>query len=275
MAQRILCLGYGYVASAFARRLGPAGWRVAGTYRETPPTDIYAIQFGIPPSDELRRAARETDAVLISVPPGAAGDPTLQALAQELSRPGVWIGYLSTTGVYGDRAGGVVTEEDAPTPLSPQAQARVQAEQGWRALGAHIFRLPGIYGPGRSAFDRLRTGEARRIVKPGLVHARVHVDDIASALEASLARPNAGRIYNICDDTPTPPQEVITYAAQMIGVAAPPEQPYAPGIVPPQAERFYTESRRVSNARAKAELGWRPQYPSYREGLAAIRAEEG
>lgn len=275
MAQRLLCLGYGYVASALARVLGPQGWRVAGTYRDVAPTDIYAIALSAPPSDELRRAARETDAVLVSVPPLATGDVVLPMLASELSRPGVWIGYLSTTGVYGDRAGGVVTEDDAVNPTSEQAQRRVQAENGWRALGAHVFRLPGIYGPGgRSAFDRLRAGDARRIVKPGLVHSRVHVDDIATVLAASLARPNAGRIYNVADDTPSSPQEVVAYAADLLGVPAPPETPYTPDSVPANARRFYEESRRVSNARAKAELGWTPRYPSYREGLAAILAEE-
>lgn len=270
VAQQLLCLGYGYVASAFARLLQPRGWRVSGTYRSAPPEGVTAVRFGDP---ALVDAIRAADAILVSAPPTDDGDVMAPLVRDAPARPGAWIGYLSTTGVYGDRGGGWVSEDDAPAPLSGPARLRVAAEAQWTPLGAHIFRLPGIYGPGRSALDRVRDRTARRVVKPGLVHARIHVDDIAAALAASLARPRPGRIYNIADDAPTPPEEVIAYAAALLGVAPPPETPWTPDAVPPNARRFYEESRRVSNARAKAELGWAPLYPSYREGLAAIRVE--
>ena len=163
---------------------------------------------------------------------------------------------------------------------SPEAARRVAAERDWleagRGMGltVTVFRLPGIYGPGRSAFDRLRRREARRIASPGQVFSRIHVDDLAAGLEASIARPRPGGIYNLCDDEPAPNSDVVAYAAQLLGVAAPPEIMLAEAKLPPAALRFYAESKRVSNARAKAELGWRPAYPSYREGLRAVLESE-
>ncbi len=276
MAQRLLCLGYGYVAATLAKGLAAQGWEIVGTYQRTAPAGIHALPFrdGVASADLLAEA-RRADAVLASIPPGEAGDPGLRGLADDLARPGVWLGYLSTTGVYGDRDGAWVTEEDAPNPSHETPARRVAAEAGWRALGAQVFRLPGIYGPGRSAFDRLRAGDARRVVKPGLVLSRAHVEDIAAALAASIARPDPGRIYNVCDDEPAPPQDVITHAARLLGIDPPPEIPFASAQLPPAAARFYTDNRRVSNARAKAELGWSPRYPTYREGLAAILAAGG
>jgi nucleoside-diphosphate-sugar epimerase len=274
MARRLVCLGYGYVASALAQLLRGEGWSVTGTQRQAP-ADAAMIAFDGkigPPS--LFAAITEADAILASSPPDDDGDPAWRLLQAACGASGAWLGYLSTTGVYGDRAGGWVFEDDRRAPSSAVSARRVIAEDQWRSIGAQVFRLPGIYGPGRSAFDRLRRGEARRVIKPGLVHSRAHVDDIAAVLAASLARPSAGRIYNVADDTPAPPQDVVAYAAQLLNMAPPPERPYAPEAVTPAAQRFYLESRRVSNARAKAELGWRPQYPSYREGLAAVLAEE-
>lgn len=267
MARRLVCLGYGYVAQGLARTLGPA-WEVQGTHRDRP------LCFdGATVSDELRDAVAGADAVLASIPPDDAGDPAFRLLADVLPA-GAWLGYLSTTGVYGDRNGGWAFEDDPPTPSSTLSARRVLAETQWRARGAHVFRLPGIYGPGRSALDRVRAGDAQRVVKPGLVFSRAHVDDIAAALAASMARPDPGRIYNIVDDEPAPPQDVITCAAQLLGVDPPPEIAFDDARLSPQAARFYADNKRVSNARAKAELGWTPLYPSYREGLAAIRAEE-
>jgi nucleoside-diphosphate-sugar epimerase len=262
MARRLVCLGYGYVAQALARAM--RSWEVEGTHRDRP------LRFdGAVASDELRDRLRNAAAVLASIPPDDSGDPALRVLGEALPA-GAWLGYLSTTGVYGDRAGGWCFEDDPPAPSGPIPARRVRAEAEWRAHGAHIFRLPGIYGPGRSALDRLRAGDARRVVKPGLVLSRAHVEDIAAALALSLEQPNPGRIYNICDDEPAPPQDVVTHAAQLLGVAPPPQISFADAALPAAAARFYEDNRRVSNARAKAELGWRPKYPSYREGLAAI-----
>jgi nucleoside-diphosphate-sugar epimerase len=181
-----------------------------------------------------------------------------------------WLGVFSTTGVYGDRAGGWAFEEDDVTPQSAEAHGRVRQEAAWLALGAEVFRLPGIYGPGRSAFDRLKAGTAQRIVKQGQVFSRIHVDDIASAVEAAILRPGARRILNIVDDMPAPPQDVITHAAALFGVAPPPEIAIADGALSPMAARFYAESKRVSNAKAKGTLGWMPRFATYREGLKAI-----
>jgi nucleoside-diphosphate-sugar epimerase len=215
----------------------------------------------------------------VTAPPTAEGCPGLSALIPALARAGAfpdWIGYLSTTGVYGDRRGGWVFETSRLAAQSPEAARRVAAERDWLDLGrgmgltVAVFRLPGIYGPGRSALDRLRAGEARRIAAPGQVFSRIHVDDLAAGLAASIARPRARGIYNLCDDEPAPNSEVIAYAARLLGMAPPPElSPDQAGLSGP-ARRFYAESKRVSNARAKAELGWRPAYPTYREGLRAI-----
>ncbi|MDX2233156.1 MAG: SDR family NAD(P)-dependent oxidoreductase [Hyphomonadaceae bacterium] len=262
------------MASALAATLQPKGWRVTGTYRTAAPSGVEAVAFDGRASPALHAALAQADAVLSSIPPDDAGDPALRALGAHLGRPGVWTGYLSTTGVYGDRGGAWVDEDTPIAPLSVQAQRRAAAEDGWRSIGAHVFRLPGIYGPGRSALDRLRAGEARRVVKPGLVHSRIHVDDIATALAASIAHGGPAQTWNVTDDAPSPPQDVIVYAAQLLDMPPPPETPYDPAAMAPQARRFFEESRRVSNARLKAALGWRPAYPSYREGLAAILAQE-
>jgi len=232
----------------------------------------------------LARELAKAQAVLITAPPGPAGCPALPvlvpALAQSAAFPD-WIGYLSTTGVYGDRHGGWVFEDSRLAAQSVEGARRMMAERDWLEVGrgmgltVTIFRLPGIYGPGRSAFDRLRDGRARRIAAPGQVFSRIHVDDLAAALEASIARPRAGGIYNLCDDEPAPNSEVIAHAARLLGLPPPPEVALADASLSPAALRFYAESKRVSNARAKAELGWRPAYPTYREGLAAVLAAGG
>ena len=202
------------------------------------------------------------------------------ALARARAFPD-WIGYLSTTGVYGDRRGGWVFETSRLAAQSLEGARRVVAERDWLEVGrgmgltVTVFRLPGIYGPGRSAVDRLRAGEARRIAVPGQLFSRIHVDDLAAGLAASIGRPRAGGIYNLCDDEPASNSEVIAYAAGLLGMDPPPEIPLAQAGLSPAAQRFYAESKRVSNARAKAELGWRPAYPSYREGLRAILAAGG
>ena len=187
-----------------------------------------------------------------------------------------WIGYLSTTGVYGDRQGGWVFEKSRLAAQSPEGARRVAAERDWLEVGrgmgltVTIHRLPGIYGPGRSAFDRLREGRASRYAAPRHLFSRIHVDDLAAELAASIARPRAGAVYNVCDDEPAANSEVVAHAARLLGIEPPPEVPLDLAALAPAARRFYAESKRVSNARAKAELGWRPAYPTYREGLAAV-----
>lgn len=230
------------------------------------------------------RELKDAQAVLITAPPGPEGCPGLQALVPALAQAQAfpdWIGYLSTTGVYGDRRGGWVFEESRLAAQSLEGARRVAAERDWLEVGrgmgltVTIHRLPGIYGPGRSTLDRLREGRARRVGAPGQVFSRIHVDDLAAGLEASIARPRAGGIYNLCDDEPAPNSDVIAYAAGLLGMAVPPETPLDLEALSPSARRFYAETKRVSNARAKAELGWRPAYRTYREGLAQVLAIEG
>lgn len=278
---RLFIFGYGFTGRALARRLRAEGWSVTASHRG--PADAL-IADGVTPVHVDDRAAlvrvlAETRALLVTAPPGPEGCPGLNTLVPALAQANAfpdWTGYLSTTGVYGDRRGGWVTERSALAAQSVEGARRVGAERDWLEVGrgmgltVTVFRLPGIYGPGRSAFDRLREGKARRIVAPGQVFSRIHVDDLAAGLAASIARPRAGGVYNLCDDEPAPNPDVIAHAAGLLGMPAPPAIPLAEAGLSPQAQRFYAESKRVSNALAKAELGWRPAYPTYREGLAAI-----
>jgi nucleoside-diphosphate-sugar epimerase len=284
---RLFIFGYGYSGRALARRLRPKGWQVSAGVRD--PADAARLEAdgvtAVPLADRdgLAEALARTQALLITAPPDAGGCPGLRTLVPALATANAfpdWTGYLSTTGVYGDRHGGWVFEESRLSAQSVEGARRVGAERDWLDVGrgmgltVAIFRLPGIYGPGRSALDRLRAGEARRIVAPGQVFSRIHVEDLAAGLEASMARPRAGAIYNLCDDEPAPNSDVVSYAACLLSLPPPPEIPLAEAQLSPAALRFYAESKRVSNARAKAELGWRPEYPSYREGLRAVLAAE-
>jgi nucleoside-diphosphate-sugar epimerase len=287
-SRRLLIFGYGYAGRALAQRLQPQGWRVSATIRR--PADRAKLDAeGVTPvpagnRQAMARAVRDADAVLVTAAPDSEGCPGLRALVPALATARAfpdWIGYLSTTGVYGDRHGGWVTEQSRLAAQSLEGARRVGAERDWLEVGrgmgltVTLFRLPGIYGPGRSGLDRLRAGEARRIVAPGQVFSRIHVDDLAAGLEASIARPRAGGVYNLCDDEPCANAEVVAYAAELLGLPVPPEIPLAQAGLPAAAQRFYAESKRVSNARAKAELGWRPAYPTYREGLRAVLASGG
>lgn len=285
---RLLIYGYGFAGKALARRMTAKGWSVSATYRD-PDAAASMLAAGIDPVPAQDKAAvaerlAETQAVLVTPPPGPEGCPALQVLVPALARAGAfpdWLGYLSTTGVYGDRQGGWVFEGSRLAAQSPEGARRVGAERDWLEVGrgmgltVTVHRLPGIYGTGRSAFDRLREGRAKRYALPGHVFSRIHVDDLAAGLEASIARPRAGGIYNLCDDEPAANSAVIAHAAKLLGVEPPAETAVDLDAMPPQARRFYAETKRVSNALAKAELGWTPAYPSYREGLAAILAAGG
>ena len=280
---RLFCFGLGFSAEALARRLAPKGWRIAGTART--PEKVIALAargfeaFAFPLADPTE-ALRGTTHVLVSTPPGPSGDPALRythALEALTPRP-LWLGYLSTTGVYGDRQGAWVDEQTPATPSSDRGKRRAEAEHAWLAWGraagvpVHVFRLAGIYGPGRNQLVSLREGSARRIVKPGQVFSRIHVDDIAQVLEASMARPRYGAIYNVCDDEPAPPHEVVEYAAKLLNCASPPLERFEDAVpsMSEMAQSFYTESKRVRNERIKQELGIELHYPTYREGLKAL-----
>ena len=288
MKRRLFCFGYGFSASVLAARFLPQGWAVAGTTRK--PDKLAALAAaGVEaflfdrdrPLDDPTAALAGATHVLISAPPDAQGDPVLdQHAAEILACQGIeWLGYLSTTGVYGDRGGAWVDEDSALEPTGPRGERRLAAERGWLALWrdhglpVHLFRLAGIYGPGRNALETVRRGRAQRIDKPGQVFSRIHVEDIASVLEASIAAPNPGRAYNLCDDDPAPPEAVIAHACALLGVEAPPLVPFEAAELSDMARSFYRDNKRVSNARIKAELGVALAYPDYKTGLAALLAE--
>jgi nucleoside-diphosphate-sugar epimerase len=282
---RLFCFGLGYSALVLARKLRAEGWEIAGTCRSAEKQaalaaeGIAAARFDRGRSlDDPAAALRGATHLLSAVPPDAAGDPVLDHHGADLARAPslVWAGYLSTTGVYGDRGGGWVDESAELRPTGERGRRRVAAEAGWLALGRqsrlpiHIFRLAGIYGPGRSALDAVRRGEAKRIEKPGQVFSRIHVEDIAAALGASMARPHPGAVYNLCDDDPAPPHEVVAYACALLKVEPPPLVPFAEAELSAMARSFYDDNKRVLNTRLKRELGVTLKYPSYREGLAAL-----
>ncbi|MFO1070405.1 MAG: SDR family NAD(P)-dependent oxidoreductase [Geminicoccaceae bacterium] len=283
MSDTLFCFGYGYCAAVLAARLRARGWAVRGTSRDPAKLatmrdqgiDAFAFSRESPLADPQAALAGVTH-VLHSVVPDAGGDPVLDRHLSDLQAcPTLrWLGYLGTTAVYGDRGGAWVDEDTPIEPTLARADRRARAEAGWLASGlpVHIFRLAGIYGPGRNAFVSLRDGTARRIVKPGTVFSRIHVDDIASVLEASIARPRPGAVYNVCDDEPEAAAEIVRYAAELMGVEPPPEQDYATAELSPMARTFYRDSRRVRNRRIREELGVELAYPTYREGLQALLA---
>ncbi len=288
MANTLFCFGYGFTAAALGERLLREGWRVRGTTRSAKKADKMRAAGAEPviwsagslfPSDELDDAT----AVLLSIAPDEAGDPVYRCCAPALAAaaPGVgWLGYLSTTGVYGDRKGGAVDETSDLAPTGERGKRRVRAEANWtlfameHALPFHVFRLGGIYGPGRSALDQVRTGTARRVEKPGQVFNRIHVADAADALARSIAAPKDGAIYNLVDDEPSAPGDPALYAARLLDAPPPPAVPFASAELSAMARSFYSDNKRVSNARLKSDLGWAPRYPSFREGLEAIAAGE-
>jgi nucleoside-diphosphate-sugar epimerase len=286
----LFCFGLGYSALALADRLELEDWKISGTCRSEEKAralagrGIEALVFdrGRPLADAAAALARVTH-LLSSVPPGADGDPVLHAHADAImAAPRLtWVGYLSTTGVYGDRDGGWVDETTPVAPTTDRGERRLAAETAWlelcerHGLPVHIFRLPGIYGPGRNQFAALRAGAAKRIDKPGQVFSRIHVADLAQALHASMARPNPGAVYNVCDDEAAPPQDVVAYAAGLLDIEPPPLTRFDEAELTPMARSFYAENKRVRNDRIKRELGVKLVYPSYREGLTAISESEG
>jgi nucleoside-diphosphate-sugar epimerase len=232
------------------------------------------------PGADMIPALNAATHVLISAAPGDVGDPVLAELRDEIAKRATqfeWVGYLSTTGVYGDHNGDWVDEDTALTPTTKRGVSRVEAEAAWAAipdLPLHIFRLAGIYGPGRGPFSKVRNGTARRIIKQGQVFSRTHVADIARVLAASINKPNPGAAYNVCDNDPAPPQDVIAYAAELLGLPVPEAVDIEDAEMTPVARSFYAESKKVRNDRIKGELGVELLYPDYRSGLKALLAHE-
>lgn len=266
----LLSFGHGYSARALERLL--PGWEVAGTHRDR---EI------IWPGTDMRPYLDRATHLLISIAPGEDGDRVLDELKEDIAQRADrydWVGYLSTTGVYGDRGGDWVDETSELRPATKRGQARVAAEADWQSiegLPLHIFRLAGIYGPGRGPFAKVRAGTARRIIKKGQVFSRIHVDDIAQVLLASINNPNPGAVYNVCDDDPQPPEMVIEEAARLLGMPIPEAVRIEDADMTPMARSFYAESKRVSNRRMKDELGVRLKYPDYKTGLKAVLDAEG
>lgn len=284
--RKLLIFGYGFSAKAFAAQMRAKGWTITATTRDAAKADAMRADGVTPliwPGQDVTTALAAASHVLISAGPSGAGDPVLNALRDQFAAAQhlEWLGYLSTTGVYGDTGGGWVDENTPRNPATARGQLRVAAEDAWlelftkHAIPVHIFRLAGIYGPGRGPFAKLRNGTARRIIKEGQVFSRIHVDDIAQVLAASIARPNPGQAYNLCDDFPAPPQEIIADAAALLGMEPPPEESFDSAQMGDMAKSFYAESKRVSNALIKSELGVKLIHPDHHSGLRAILKAEG
>lgn len=284
MSGTLFCFGLGFSAQVLAARLQAKGWGIVGTSRSLEKAadlasrgyDSHVFDGTVPLADPSVLAPATH--ILISVPADDATDAALRWHGAEIAAlPNLkWLGYLSTTGVYGDTGGDWVDEQSPLRPDIARSRRRAEAEAGWlnlwksHGVPVHVFRLAGIYGPGRNQLEGVRRGTAHRIVKPGQVFCRIHVEDIATVLEASMRRPNPGAIYNVADDEPAPPQDVVAYAAELLGVAPPPEIPFEQAQLSPMAASFYADNRRVRNEKIKRELGVALKYPTYREGLRAL-----
>ncbi|MGA0594237.1 SDR family oxidoreductase [Enterovirga sp. CN4-39] len=281
----LVAFGCGYTAEVFASEVRGRFGRVVATARSREKADRISASglVGRVFPDEGDARALENDladarAVLVSIPPGEDGDPVLARFSDaiEASPSLAWIGYLSTVGVYGDHGGGWVDEATPPRPVSQRSRQRLAAEEAWLRLGqrsgkpVQVFRLAGIYGPGRSPLRKVLDGTAKRIVKPGQVFNRIHVADIAAVLAASLEQPRAGAIYNVADQEPAPPQDVVAHAANLAGLPPPPEVAFDDADMTPMARSFYSENKRVSSRLVREELGVTFRYPTYREGLASL-----
>ncbi len=279
----LFCFGTGFVARRLADALRADGWAVSGTFRDEGAREplrgagIAPVAFdGNAPVDF--RALEGVSHILLSIPPGAGGDPVLAQHAAMLAglKNLQWAGYLSATSVYGDSGGALVNEESPLRATTERGRRRIAAERDWLSLQAecgvpvHVFRLAGIYGPGRSALDQLRAGAARRIAAPGHLFSRIHVDDIVAVLKASMAKPRPGAVYNLCDDEPAESADVTAFAAALLGVDPPPLVPLGDAGLSPMAQSFYADNRLVDNRLIKRELGISLLYPDYRAGLRAI-----
>ena len=283
MKRTLLCFGIGYSARALSRLLlSASGWKVIGTTRSPEKADSanqHRIDTIIWPGGDLVPAIENATHLLMSVAPGDRGDPVIEALGDEIMASSLkikWAGYLSTTAVYGDRGGQWVDEASPPAPTTERGRRRIEAECAWKKLAAecglplHIFRLAGIYGPGRGPLESLRSGRSRRIIKKGQIFNRIHVDDIANALAASIENPEPGETYNLCDDLPAPPQDVIAFASELLGVPMPEAVPFESADMTSMARSFYSESKKVSNAKIKRQLGLSLAYPDYVAGLTSL-----
>ncbi|MEM9263342.1 MAG: SDR family oxidoreductase [Pseudomonadota bacterium] len=278
MAKELLIFGFGYSAQAVARRLTGADIKISATSR-TPDRFDSMSAAGVRPVayDDTKLVASildEADAVLITAGTTETGCPIFADYGLMVKeRCPSWIGYLSSNGVYGDHNGAWVDETAPLNATSRRGLARIKAEKQWMGVEQSVvFRLPGIYGPGRSAIDQVRAGRARRIIKPNQVFSRAHVDDIAAAVVASMNNPTAGSVFNVADDLPAPPQDVILFACDLLGMPPPPEEPIETADLSEMARSFYADNKRVRNDRMKSDLSVSLTYPTYREGLQAIYA---
>ena len=277
MTKHMLFFGFGFSAETLSRRLDPAVWKITGTSRSVEgAAKISALGHEGMVFGDLDMIPADVTHIVTSIPPDADGDPVLRKFATQLEQRASsldWVAYLSTTGVYGDHGGGWVDEDTALAPNTERGHRRQSAEAAWAAvpvLPLHIFRLAGIYGPGRNVLESLRDGTAKRVIRQGQVFSRIHVEDIAGILEASIACPNPGRAYNVADDEPCPPQDVISHGAELLGIKPPPEIAFEDATLSPVGRSFFMDSKRVSNARVKDELGYRFQFPDYRVGLRSL-----
>jgi nucleoside-diphosphate-sugar epimerase len=281
MGHTLLSVGHGFTAQEFGRFVQARGWHVIGTTRSADKAAALAeqgVEAVVWPGTDLTPQIARANHILISAAPDEQGDTFLRAYEAALkAAPNLcWIGYLSTTGVYGDHGGAWVDEDTPVVPTTKRGQIRARSEQQWldSGLPAHVFRLAGIYGPGRGPFAKLKGGTARRIIKPGQVFGRIHVEDIAQGLYASTLAPNPGRIYNLTDDEPAPPDDVLGYAAELLGMDLPAPVAFEEAEMSPMARSFYAECKRVRNDRMKQELGVQLKYPGYKAALDAIYAAE-
>jgi nucleoside-diphosphate-sugar epimerase len=281
--KHLFIFGFGYSAAAFAKELMADGWKISATSRD-PERRKEMVRLGIKTFDfddnALIPALHEAQYLLDSVPPAKQGHPTLTRYGEEIARSDwQWIGHLSTTGVYGNYDGDWVDENAELKANTGRLIRRIDTELAWLKLfkthshPVHIFRLAGIYGPGRGPFKKLKQGTAQRIDKPGQFFSRIHVRDIAETLLTSLKNPSAGAIYNVCDDEPAPAHEVIAEAARLLGMEPPPLIPFEEAELSDMAKEFYSDDRKVSNRKIREELGVKLHYPTYREGVASLLPE--
>lgn len=282
-ADRLFCFGLGFSSQALAKRLLPQGWNISGTLRggqdAIKTKSISVCPFdGSHPTPEISEAISQATHLLITIPPQPSGDVVLENFTKEISKARnlQWIGYMSSTGVYGDTKGQWVDESSPLLATTEHNRQRIEVESAWLKLGRDhnlpvmVFRCVGIYGPGRNLLVSVKEGRARRIDKPGLVFSRIHSEDLAQTLEASMKKPQPGEVYNVGDDCPSPPAEAVEYACGLLGVEPPPLVPYEQADLSPTARGFYTTNKRISNKKIKQELGVDLRYPDYRSGLNAL-----